>query len=128
MGSGDASETSDIGEVPEPPQQLLQSLGGDVAGVAIEAKRTRATLSPRISPSGRLGEPGWRGRDRWHHNEGEERLPPGAACPTASDNPAPEPPVEPPDQAPKMLAPPPWVWILPLMFIPFPGNPIYGGL
>ena len=36
---------------------------------------------------GRPGLPGWRGKDHWHHNGGDEHLPPGTdvpdSCPTA---------------------------------------------
>jgi len=37
---------------------------------------------------GRQGLPGWRGKDHWHKDGGEDHLPPGADCPTADDPPA----------------------------------------
>ena len=69
---------------------------------------------------GRPGMPGWRGKDHWHHNGGDNHLEPGDQCPTSDD-----PPVDTPDQNFQIEPPPPW-WVIPFL-IPFPGNPLYGG-
>ncbi len=70
---------------------------------------------------GRPGMPGWRGKDHWHHNGEDKHLKPGEECPTSDD-----PPVDDrPDQHFQIKPPPSWIWVIP--FIPFPGNPIYGG-
>jgi RHS repeat-associated protein len=71
---------------------------------------------------GRPGMPGWRGKDHWHHNGEDKHLKPGDECPTSDDQPE----DDTPDQNFQIQPPPPWIWIIP--FIPFPGNPIYGGL
>lgn len=50
---------------------------------------------------GRPGLPGWRGKDHWHKDGGDEHLPPGADCPTADDPPSepePEPTIDPETQ------------------------------
>lgn len=70
---------------------------------------------------GRPGMPGWRGKDHWHHNGGDDHLKPGDQCPTSDD-----PPVDTPDQNFQVEPPPPWWWVIPFL-IPFPGNPLYGG-
>ena len=72
---------------------------------------------------GRPGMPGWRGKDHWHHNGGDKHMEPGEECPTSDD-----PPVDnSSDQNFQIEPPPPWAWVIPLL-IPFPGNPLYGGL
>jgi len=35
---------------------------------------------------GRPGLPGWRGRDHWHHDEGDKHYAPGEECPTTDDD------------------------------------------
>jgi hypothetical protein len=45
---------------------------------------------------GRPGAPGWRGKDHWHHNGGNQHLPPGTevpdpAAPTPDPSPSPDP-------------------------------------
>ena len=70
---------------------------------------------------GRPGMPGWRGKDHWHHNGGDDHLEPGDQCPTSDDPPV----VNIPDQNFQIEPPPlPW-WVI--FLIPFPGNPVYGG-
>lgn len=36
----------------------------------------------------RPGKLGWRGKDHWHHNEGDKHYSPGEECPTSDDAPA----------------------------------------
>jgi len=40
----------------------------------------------------------------------------------------PIPPPDVPDSIPEIQTPPTWIWVLPILLIPFPGNPIYAGL
>lgn len=52
---------------------------------------------------GRPGMPGWRGKDHWHKDGGEDHLLPGDDCPTADDppsqpDPEPEPTIDPETQ------------------------------
>ncbi|AXM11248.1 hypothetical protein BRM22_14985 [Xanthomonas oryzae pv. oryzae] len=36
---------------------------------------------------GRPGLPGWRGKNHWHHDEGDKHYSPGEECPTSDDPP-----------------------------------------
>lgn len=74
---------------------------------------------------GRPGMPGWRGKDHWHVNGDGKHWKPGDECPTSDD----EPENDSSDNESNhnfQSGPPPWAWLI--FFIPFPGNPIYGGL
>jgi hypothetical protein len=46
---------------------------------------------------GRPGQPGWRGKDHWHHNGEDEHLEPGDEIPDPEPEPDPEPTPEPTD-------------------------------
>jgi hypothetical protein len=89
---------------------MAMKLPGDPSGLGPEWTRDPTHLDPNgeryRSPTGdyidfhrgRPGQPGWRGKDHWHHNGGDEHLRPGDEIPTPGDaRPNPEPKPQPPD-------------------------------
>jgi len=76
-------------ELPSSPSGLPSNWTPDTSHLDPNGERWTNGTDILDFHKGRSGLPGWRGKDHWHLNNGEEHFSPGEQCPTADDIPKP---------------------------------------